>query len=261
MISASVPIASCSLRASRARTCDGSHGLEVMKCASAYRLPSSPRRATIGSTDLRRPSKSRRDQTSTPHAERDLLFGYWLRASRARAWLAVAILTTLLLLMAFGLPQHSPKQEATGTFPAGGGPVTFTIDKDAPQNPTGQRFTSKRFEKAFNVTLNSVVFHSSGQDLTTGGTYIEMTPRLLEPAIPALAVLAIRGRIKRRRTEHTSREPGLPVGSGPPTPRRTPSSGRSEREVAVSSAVSTALATEVISVLSPLPTVSHNRPP
>ncbi|MFF5307675.1 pentapeptide repeat-containing protein, partial [Streptomyces sp. NPDC013161] len=54
-----------------------------------------------------------------------------------------------------------------------------------------------RFEKGLNVTLNSVVFRSSGQDLTTVGTYIEMTSRLLEPALLALAVLAIRGRIKR----------------------------------------------------------------
>ncbi|CAL9327437.1 hypothetical protein SUDANB38_05902 (plasmid) [Streptomyces sp. enrichment culture] len=58
----------------------------------------------------------------------------------------------------------------------------------------------KRFEKALNVTLNSVVFRSSGQDLTTAGTYIEMTSRLVEPALlalAALAVLAVRGRIKR----------------------------------------------------------------
>ncbi len=60
-----------------------------------------------------------------------------------------------------------------------------------------QAVTNKRFEKALNVTLNSVSFRSSGQDLTTAGTYIEMTSRLLEPALLALAVLAVRGRIKR----------------------------------------------------------------
>ncbi|WP_456340628.1 pentapeptide repeat-containing protein [Streptomyces mirabilis] len=145
----------------------------------------------------------RHDKPSTPRAERGLLHGYWLlsgyglRASRALVWLAIAMLTTILLLMAFGIPRHSPKQEATGTVPAGGGRVTFTLDKDDPQNPTTDRFTGKRFEKALNVTLNSVVFRSSGQDLTTAGTYIEMTSRLLEPALLALAVLAVRGRIKR----------------------------------------------------------------
>ncbi|MER5706276.1 hypothetical protein AB0G79_29955 [Streptomyces sp. NPDC020807] len=145
----------------------------------------------------------RHDRTGTPKTERRLLWAYWLlsgyglRASRALGWLAAAMLTTILLLMAFGLPASSPKQEATGTVPAGGGKVTFVIDKQDPKNPVKDRFTAKRFDKALSVTLNSVVFRSSGQDLTTAGTYIEMTSRILEPALLALAVLAIRGRIKR----------------------------------------------------------------
>lgn len=145
----------------------------------------------------------RHDRADTPRGERALLHAYWLlsgyglRASRAFTWLLLAMLTTILLLMGFGLPQHSPAQEATGIVSAGGGRTTFTIDKDDPQNPTGNRFTGERFDKAFTATLNSVIFRSSGQDLTTAGTYIEMTSRLLEPALLALAVLAIRGRIKR----------------------------------------------------------------
>uniref|UniRef100_A0AAU2K037 Pentapeptide repeat-containing protein n=1 Tax=Streptomyces sp. NBC_00049 TaxID=2903617 RepID=A0AAU2K037_9ACTN len=145
----------------------------------------------------------RHDRTGTTRAERGLLHGYWLlsgyglRATRALGSLAAAMLVTIVLLMGFGLPQDSPKQTATGTVSPGGGRVTFEIDKADPQYPTGNRFTSERFEKALNVTLNSVVFRSSGQDLTTAGTYIEMTSRLLEPALLALAVLAIRGRIKR----------------------------------------------------------------
>ncbi|MEU4968475.1 pentapeptide repeat-containing protein [Streptomyces smyrnaeus] len=145
----------------------------------------------------------RHDRTGTTRAERGLLHGYWalsgygLRASRALGWLAAAMLVTILLLMGLGLPQDSPKQQATGTVPPGGGRVTFEIEKDDPRAPTRNRFTGARFEKALNVTLNSVVFRSSGQDLTTAGTYIEMTSRFLEPALLALAVLAVRGRIKR----------------------------------------------------------------
>ncbi|CAL9631682.1 pentapeptide repeat-containing protein [Streptomyces sp. enrichment culture] len=145
----------------------------------------------------------RHDRTATSRAERGLLHAYWmlsgygLRAGRALGWLAATMLITLVLLMGFGLPKETPKQEATGTVPPGGGKVTFQIDKGEPENPTGDRFTGKRFEKALNVTLNSVVFRSSGQDLTTAGTYIEMTSRLVEPALLALAVLAVRGRIKR----------------------------------------------------------------
>jgi hypothetical protein len=126
-----------------------------------------------------------------------MLSGYGLRASRALGWLAAAMLITIMLLMGFGLPQDSPKQEATGTVPPGGGTVTFEIEKDDPQNPTGNRFTGERFEKALNVTLNSVVFRSSGQDLTTAGTYIEMTSRVTEPVLLGLAVLAVRNRVKR----------------------------------------------------------------
>jgi hypothetical protein len=145
----------------------------------------------------------RHDRGGTAPAERGLLWGYWmlsgygLRSLRALGWLAAAMLVTILLLMGFGIPKDSPKQEATGTVPPGGGKVTFEIDKDDPKNPTGNRFTGVRFEKALNITLNSVVFHSSGQDLTTAGTYIEMTSRLLEPTLLALAALAVRGRIKR----------------------------------------------------------------
>ncbi|MFE1443932.1 pentapeptide repeat-containing protein [Streptomyces sp. NPDC058739] len=138
-----------------------------------------------------------------PRSERGLLGAYWalsgygLRASRALAWLGAAMLLTIVLLMAFGLAQDIPKQTATGTVPAGGGKVTFEIDKDDPRNPTGNRFTGKRFEKALNVTLNSVVFRSSGQDLTTVGAYIEMASRLTEPVLLGLAVLAVRNRVKR----------------------------------------------------------------
>jgi hypothetical protein len=104
---------------------------------------------------------------------------------------------TITLLMGFGLPKDDPEQTATGVVPAGGGRVTFEIGKDDPRNPTGNRFTGERFEKALNVTLNSVVFRSADQDLTTTGTYIEMTSRLTEPVLLGLAVLAVRNRVKR----------------------------------------------------------------
>ncbi|MFJ9641438.1 pentapeptide repeat-containing protein [Streptomyces sp. NPDC101178] len=145
----------------------------------------------------------RRHADDIPRGERWLLTAYWalsgygLRASRALAWLGAAMLLTIGLLMAFGIAENTPSQTATGTVPPGGGNVTFEIDKDDPQNPSGNRFTGERFEKALNATLNSVVFRSSGQDLTTTGTYIEMTSRLTEPVLLGLAVLAIRNRVKR----------------------------------------------------------------
>ncbi len=145
----------------------------------------------------------RHDRTGTIRAERGLLHGYWLlsgyglRASRALGWLAAAMFVTIVLLMAFGLPKDGTKQEATGTVPPGGGRVTFEIGKDDPRTPTGHRFTGERFDKALNITLNSVVFRSADQELTTAGTYIEMTSRLAEPVLLAFAVLAVRNRVKR----------------------------------------------------------------
>ncbi|MFJ6646743.1 pentapeptide repeat-containing protein [Streptomyces sp. NPDC091290] len=145
----------------------------------------------------------RRHSRSWKTAERWLLQVYWLlsgyglRASRALGWLALAMMTTVILMMGIGLPQDSPKQEATGTVRPGGGKVTFEINKGDPQNPTGDHFTGERFDKALSITLNSVVFRSSGQDLTTSGGYIEMASRLSEPVLLGLAALAIRGRVKR----------------------------------------------------------------
>ncbi|MFD3499843.1 pentapeptide repeat-containing protein [Streptomyces sp. NPDC058678] len=145
----------------------------------------------------------RRHSRAWSQAERWLLQAYWLlsgyglRASRALAWLSLAMLTTILLMMGVGLPQDSPKQEAIGTVPSGGGKVTFEITQGDPQNPQGDHFTGERFDKALSVTLNSVVFRSSGQDLTTAGGYIEMASRFSEPVLLGLAVLAIRGRVKR----------------------------------------------------------------
>ncbi|WP_443070210.1 pentapeptide repeat-containing protein [Streptomyces sp. WAC05374] len=145
----------------------------------------------------------RRHAGDIPRSERFLLTAYWalsgygLRASRALAWLGVAMCLTVVLLMAVGLAKETPRQTATGTVPAGGGKVTFEIGKDDPKNPAGDRFNGERFEKALSVTLNSVVFRSSGQDLTTAGTYIEMASRLAEPVLLGLAVLAVRNRVKR----------------------------------------------------------------
>ncbi|MFE6808643.1 pentapeptide repeat-containing protein [Streptomyces sp. NPDC057681] len=145
----------------------------------------------------------RRHADDIPRSERGLLTAYWalsgygMRASRALAWLGAAMLVTIVLLMGLGLPQDAPKQAATGTVPAGGGTVTFEIDKSDPQNPTGDRFTGERFEQALNVTLNSVVFRSADQDLTTSGTYIEMASRVTEPVLLGLAILAVRNRVKR----------------------------------------------------------------
>ncbi len=105
---------------------------------------------------------------------------------------------TVLVMMLWGLPQDDPKPAGTGTLT--GHRITLTTDTPDPVNPTGpwpERVTTERFEKSLRVVINSVVFRSSGQELTTAGTYTEMASRLAEPVLLGLAVLAVRSRVKR----------------------------------------------------------------
>ncbi|MFI0020088.1 pentapeptide repeat-containing protein [Streptomyces griseus] len=146
----------------------------------------------------------RRHDVTRPWAERALLGSYWalsgygLRAGRALGWLGGAVVVTVAVLMLWGLPVDDPKPVTTGR--QSGQDITLTTDSPDPVNPTGplhERVTTERFEKSLRIVINSVVFRSSGQDLTTAGTYTEMTSRITEPVLLGLAVLAIRNRVKR----------------------------------------------------------------
>ncbi|MCX4578077.1 pentapeptide repeat-containing protein [Streptomyces sp. NBC_01571] len=146
----------------------------------------------------------RRHDAVASRSERRLLRLYWalsgygLRASRALAWLVLAMTATVLAMMLWGLPQSDPDPVSVGT--KDGHRVTLTTKKPTPVNPRGpytRRLSTARFEKSLRVVINSVIFRASGQDLTTTGTYVEMTARLVEPALLGLAVLAVRSRVKR----------------------------------------------------------------
>ncbi|MET8438196.1 pentapeptide repeat-containing protein [Streptomyces sp900116325] len=146
----------------------------------------------------------RRHDHDRPRAERALLAAYWalsgygLRATRAVVWLLLAMTGTLLVMMLWGLPAYSWKPETVGSL--SGRQVRLPTGKPDPVNPTNalqERLSSQRFEGSLRVVVNSVIFRSSDQDLTTTGTYTEMASRLTEPVLLGLAVLAIRGRIKR----------------------------------------------------------------
>ncbi|WP_315975417.1 pentapeptide repeat-containing protein [Streptomyces nigrescens] len=147
----------------------------------------------------------RRHADDIPWAERSLLTAYWavsgygLRASRAFTWLMAAMSATVLAMMLWGLPQHDLKPTSTATS-TGSGRFVITAVPSAPVNPRGpygERLSVDRFEKSLRVVINSVVFRSSGQDLTTFGTYAEMASRLTEPVLLGLGLLAIRNRVKR----------------------------------------------------------------
>ncbi|MET8747825.1 pentapeptide repeat-containing protein [Streptomyces sp. NPDC004728] len=146
----------------------------------------------------------RRLDPARPRGERRLLALYWaicgygLRASRALGWLLAAMTATVLSMMLWGLPKDAPKPQSTGTLT--GRHLTFSTDTPDPVDPAGpvtDRLTLRRFDKSLRVVINSVIFRSSGQDLTTAGTYIEMLSRIGEPTLLGFAVLAVRGRVKR----------------------------------------------------------------
>ncbi|MFD8474287.1 pentapeptide repeat-containing protein [Streptomyces globisporus] len=146
----------------------------------------------------------RHDHNGTTPAERKLLQAYWalsgygLRAGRALGWLSAAMIATVAAMMLWGLPIDDPKPVTQGR--QSGQDIRLTTNTPAPVNPTGpwrKRVTTERFEKSLRVVINSVVFRSSGQDLTTAGTYTEMTSRIAEPVLLGLAILAIRNRVKR----------------------------------------------------------------
>ncbi|MEU8909233.1 hypothetical protein [Streptomyces mirabilis] len=145
----------------------------------------------------------RHDRTDTTKGERCLLWGYWLlsgyglRASRAFTWLLATMSLTVLLLMGVGLPTHDPDPATTGTLNGSRISLNTSTPDPALHGRWSQHMTWTRMEKATHIAVNSVVFRSSGQNLTTAGTYTEMTSRLLEPTLLALGALAIRGRIKR----------------------------------------------------------------
>ncbi|MER7672482.1 pentapeptide repeat-containing protein [Kitasatospora sp. NPDC096128] len=142
----------------------------------------------------------RHDRTGTAFAERALLGAYWLlsgyglRALRAVLWLSLAMGLTVLGLMAGGLPTHAPLPNATGTL-AGS---TIALQANQPDlSITGGRWTLQRAGRAAQVAVNSVVFRTSGQNLTPAGTAIELASRITEPVLLALVVLAVRERVKR----------------------------------------------------------------
>ncbi|MFF4058483.1 pentapeptide repeat-containing protein [Streptomyces sp. NPDC001668] len=146
----------------------------------------------------------RRHDSSTSRAERHLLTTYWalsgygLRATRALGWLLLAITSTLLAMMLWGLAVNDPKSVSTGKVT--GQDIQLTTDTPDPANPIGplqERISGERFEKGLRVVINAVVFHSSDQHVTTAGTYIETLSRLTEPVLLGMAALAVRNRVKR----------------------------------------------------------------
>jgi uncharacterized protein YjbI with pentapeptide repeats len=143
----------------------------------------------------------RRHDPTKPKAERLVLWLYWLtsgyalRASRALAWLLGILVLATVLLAAVGLAQPATVSTVQATII--GTPPNQTIRFQAPTvAPTNPPFPA-RLGTAAVVAVEGAVFRASEQQLTYVGRLIQATLRFVGPILLALAVLSIRGRIKR----------------------------------------------------------------
>lgn len=116
--------------------------------------------------------EARRHSAITPRTERWTLWLYWLlsgygqRAVRAVAALGVLVAIVCSVLFAVGLP----------------GEVVWTWG---------------RVDQALRIGMGAVVFREAGQTLTSAGSWTVMVARFAGPVLLALAVLAVRARVKR----------------------------------------------------------------
>jgi hypothetical protein len=109
------------------------------------------------------------------------------------------IVTTALV--GWGLAGTTPSQHLTGTAttaPNNRSRISATIRTATPQlPPASQRWTSERSGTTVEVALESMVFRSTNQPLTTAGTWTTIAARILGPVLLFLALLAVRNRVKR----------------------------------------------------------------
>jgi uncharacterized protein YjbI with pentapeptide repeats len=143
---------------------------------------------------------------TTPRAEKAILGAYWalsgfgLRAWRAMAALGILVVLTTVLLVGWGLPADSPVQTVDLTMPPAtqGGQATAVVEQaNLELPPWEERWSGSRLEQGARIALGSVVFRDAEQELTTAGSWAVIASRSLGPILLALAVLAIRARVKR----------------------------------------------------------------
>jgi hypothetical protein len=107
----------------------------------------------------------------------------------------LALATILLAVMGF---QHAPAATPVAVT-ISGTPPQQSIQLQATQPPemTAQRPLPDRLGTAALVAVESAVFRSSDQALTYKGRLIQAILRFVGPVLLGLALLSIRGRVKR----------------------------------------------------------------
>ena len=139
----------------------------------------------------------RRCDASAPRAERLILWLYWLISGYAlRAWRALAALAAVILVAAvvfafWGFPRSEPGFRAVGV--SNGGALVYQ------QQPADAPPGIERLPAAVRFSARSATALLRGPDraLTPVGEWLEITLRFLGPFLLGLAVLSVRGRVRR----------------------------------------------------------------
>jgi hypothetical protein len=153
----------------------------------------------------------RRHANTTIFAERAILWLYWLvsgyglRALRALAVLVILGVIVTTVLVGWGLAASTPSEQMVGvvtTTPHQPAQINATLYTSTPTSapglpPATQRWTAQRTRVALQVAMESIVFRSTTEPLTTAGVWSTIVARILGPVLLALAVLSIRNRVKR----------------------------------------------------------------
>jgi hypothetical protein len=139
----------------------------------------------------------RRHDPATPRAERLVLWLYWLlsgyalRAWRALAALAVVIVLAGVVLAFWGFPPTTPTFRPAGVDRSG----ALVYQQQPTQPPAGLG----RLPDAIRFSARSATALLRGPDraLTPLGEWLEIGLRFAGPVLLGLAVLSIRGRVRR----------------------------------------------------------------
>jgi uncharacterized protein YjbI with pentapeptide repeats len=139
----------------------------------------------------------RRRNRDAPRAERLVLWLYWLTSGYAlRAWRAVTTLAVVVLLAAVvfafsGFPRSEPAFRAVGVDHDG----ALVYQRRPADEPPG----IDRLPTALRFSARSATALLRGPDraLTPMGEWLEIALRFLGPVLLGLAVLSIRGRVRR----------------------------------------------------------------
>jgi hypothetical protein len=118
-----------------------------------------------------------------------------------RAWRAFGVLLGVLLIATFlialvGFPPPPVSVQITGTI-TGGSTVQHVQLDLSPAPPVSKRSFVARCGAAWWIALEAAVFRSPDQTLRPVGRHVQTVVRVFGPVLLALALLSIRGRVKR----------------------------------------------------------------